>query len=85
MITNKYQLGKTLYHQGDLSYFEAVNKETLKNAWTRFQEEGILIIAKSRDPKVQPKARLSPDWAPRRDPQTGLIVAEGRLWILLRK
>ena len=27
-------LGKTLYHQGDLSYHEAVNKETLKiNSW----------------------------------------------------
>ena len=33
------QLGKTLYHQGDLSYFEAVNKETLKNAYQRFEEE----------------------------------------------
>ena len=25
-------LGKTLYHSGDLSYFEAVNKEALRNA-----------------------------------------------------
>ncbi|KAF2458886.1 hypothetical protein BDY21DRAFT_339151 [Lineolata rhizophorae] len=39
-------LGKTLYHQGDLSYFEAVNKETLKNAYTRFEEEGIVVVAK---------------------------------------
>jgi len=73
-------LGKTLYHQGDLSYFEAVNKETLKNAYTRFEEEGILLLAKSRDPKVQPKLRLAPDWTPSRNPQTGAVVAEGRLW-----
>jgi hypothetical protein len=78
-------LGKTLYHQGDLSYFEAVNKETLKNAWTRFEEEGILMIAKSRDPKVQPRVRLSPEWAPHRDSKTGLIVAEGRLWDFIEK
>ncbi|RQM08716.1 hypothetical protein DH86_00002437 [Scytalidium sp. 3C] len=37
-------LGKTLYHQGDLSYFEAVNKETLKNSYGRFQQEGILLV-----------------------------------------
>jgi hypothetical protein len=43
------------------------------------------MIAKSRDPKVQPRARLSPDWAPHRDPKTGLIVAEGRLWDFIEK
>jgi hypothetical protein len=41
-------LGKTLYHQGDLSYFEAVNKETLKNAYTRFQQDGIIVVARPR-------------------------------------
>ena len=40
-----------------MSYFEAVNKETLKNAWTRFEEEGILIVAKSR--YVQPIGTFS--------------------------
>ena len=78
-------LGKTLYHQGDLSYFEAVNKETLRNAWTRFEEEGILMVAKSRDPKVQPKAKLAPEWTPKRDAQTGLIIPEGRLWDFIEK
>jgi hypothetical protein len=29
---------------------------------------------------VQPRTRLSHDWAPHRDAKTGLIVAEGRLW-----
>lgn len=73
-------MGKTLYHQGDLSYFEAVNKETLKNAWTRFEEEGILQIVKSRDAKSPPRARLAPEWTPSRDPSTGLLLSEGRLW-----
>ncbi|KAG9236341.1 acyltransferase [Amylocarpus encephaloides] len=72
-------LGKTLYHQGDLSYFEAVNKETLKNAWTRLEEEGVLEVAKSRNAKIPPRCRLSPAWSPKRDRERG-ILPEGRLW-----
>lgn len=34
---------------------------------------------------MQPRACLSPDWAPRRDAKTGLIVAEGRLWDFTEK
>jgi hypothetical protein len=69
-----------------LSYFEAVNKETLKNAWHRFEEEGIIIVVgKSQNPKLEPRARLSPNWAPHRDPKTGHIVAEGRLWDFVSK
>lgn len=83
--TNLQQLGKTLYHQGDLSYFEAVNKETLKNAWTRFEEEGIILVAKSRNSKIHPRAKLSPEWASKRDPKTGLLLAEGRLWDFIEK
>jgi hypothetical protein len=63
-----------------LSYFEAVNKETLKNAYQRFEEEGIIQLAKNRGSKAPPKIRLAPDWVPRRDPGTGRIIAEGRLW-----
>jgi 1-acyl-sn-glycerol-3-phosphate acyltransferase len=73
-------LGKTLYHQGDLSYFEAVNKEALKNAYTRFEEEGIILVAKNKDSKLGPRVRLAPEWTPRRDPKTGSLVAAGRLW-----
>ncbi|RDW69411.1 putative glycerol-3-phosphate acyltransferase [Coleophoma cylindrospora] len=78
-------LGKTLYHQGDLSYFEAVNKETLKNAYQRFEEEGILQTVKSRDPKVQPVLRLSPEWKPHRNAQTGHVEPSGRLWDFIEK
>jgi 1-acyl-sn-glycerol-3-phosphate acyltransferase len=73
-------LGKTLYHQGDLSYFEAVNKEALKNAYTRFEEEGIILVAKNKDSKLGPRVRLAADWTPRRDAKTGSLVPSGRLW-----
>jgi hypothetical protein len=72
-------LGKTLYHQGDLSYFEAVNKETLKNAYQRFVEEGIIIIAKNTESKSV-NMRLAPSWMPERDRDTGKLLPRGRLW-----
>ncbi|KAF1937210.1 glycerol-3-phosphate acyltransferas-like protein [Clathrospora elynae] len=71
-------LGKTLYHQGDLSYFEAVNKETLKNAYTRFEEEGMILVTKSRDAKKPSTIRLADEWVPQRG-MNG-IIAEGPLW-----
>jgi hypothetical protein len=74
-----------LYHQGDLSYFEAVNKETLKNAWARFEDEGIIVVAKSRNAKILPRAKLAPDWTPLRNPTTGRIVPEGKLWNFIEK
>lgn len=78
-------LGKTLYHQGDLSYFEAVNKETLKNSYQRFEEEGIIQVVKSKDPKIPPRLRLAPEWLPERDQQTGALVPSGRLWDFTEK
>ncbi|KAH7062010.1 glycerol-3-phosphate acyltransferas-like protein [Paraphoma chrysanthemicola] len=69
--------GKTLYHQGDLSYFEAVNKETLKNAYTRFEEEGMIIVSKSKESK-SPSIRLAEDWTPVRGSKG--IIADGPLW-----
>ncbi|KAL9009455.1 MAG: hypothetical protein Q9173_005513 [Seirophora scorigena] len=79
--------GKTLYHQGDLSYFEAVNTETLRNALQLFEEEGIIIVRRSSSGgKNTPSAvRLAPEWTPRRDDATGMIVAEGRLWDFIEK
>lgn len=68
-------LGKTLYHSGDLSYFEAVNKEALKNAYTRFQEEGIIVVGKGKDTKAGPIVKLAEDWLPERN-----SITLGRLW-----
>ncbi|KAJ5120540.1 uncharacterized protein N7515_009928 [Penicillium bovifimosum] len=73
-------LGKTLYHQGDLSYFEAVNKETLKNSYQRFEEEGIILVAKSKASRAGQSLRLAPEWAPQRDEATGRVLEGGRLW-----
>ncbi|KAF7712207.1 Glycerol-3-phosphate acyltransferase [Penicillium ucsense] len=73
-------LGKTLYHQGDLSYFEAVNKETLKNSYQRFEEEGIILVARSKESRAGPSIRLAPEWTPERDPETGKVLPRGRLW-----
>ena len=32
----------TMYYEGDLSYYESINKETLKNAFMRLQEMGVI-------------------------------------------
>ncbi|KAL8675870.1 MAG: hypothetical protein Q9224_007362 [Gallowayella concinna] len=77
-------LGKTLYHQGDLSYFEAVNKETLKNAYQLFVEEGIVLVRKSSNKNRSTVIRLAPDWTPARD-QNGPIVPEGGVWAFIEK
>jgi hypothetical protein len=71
-------LGKTLYHQGDLSYYEAVNKETLKNSYTRFEEEGMILVAKSKNAKSPTTIRLADEWAPVRGANG--IVPDGPLW-----
>ena len=76
-------LGKTLYHQGDLSYFEAVNKETLKNAFVLFEEEGIVLIHRNRGGKTPPAIKLAEAWTPNRDPDNGRIVPEGKLWTFI--
>ncbi|KAK3114015.1 hypothetical protein LTR53_008086 [Teratosphaeriaceae sp. CCFEE 6253] len=77
-------LGKTLYHQGDLSYFEAVNKEALKNSFVHLEEEGVISVTRSRDAKVAAKARLDLEWMPSRDSE-GRLRAEGKLWDLCER
>ena len=72
------QLGKTLYHQGDLSYFEAVNKEALKNAFSHTEEAGIVYVTRARDSKAAPRVRLD---LPARD-AAGRLKPEGKLWEL---
>ena len=73
-------LGKTLYAQGDVSYYEAVNKEALKNVYARCEEEGIVVIARSKDAKSSPRIRVAPDWMPERNSHTGELIPSGRLW-----
>ncbi|TKA33540.1 hypothetical protein B0A50_00375 [Salinomyces thailandicus] len=86
-------LGKTLYHQGDLSYFEAVNKEALKNAFNRSVEESIIHVTRpshspsspsSSSKPSPPKVRLEPEWQPSRDAE-GRLKPEGKLWELCER
>ncbi|KAI9350608.1 acyltransferase-domain-containing protein [Zopfochytrium polystomum] len=53
-------LGKTLYYEGDLSYFEAVNKETLKNAFIRLKEMGVIMYRKGPANPGAPSASGKP-------------------------
>lgn len=57
-----------------------MNKETLKNAYQRFAEEGIILIARSKEPKGITTMKLAPEWTPQRDPETGKLLDRGRLW-----
>ena len=79
LLTASLKFGKTLYHQGDLSYYEAVNKEVLGRSYERFVDEGIILIARSKEPGVPPKIQLAAEWTPQRD-DAGNIKPEGRLW-----
>jgi len=76
-------MGKTLYHRGDLSYYESVNKESLKNALSRAEEEGIVVVTRSKDARIPQRIQLQRQWLPARDARGGLSAAsagDGRLW-----
>ncbi|CAG8571267.1 27937_t:CDS:2, partial [Racocetra persica] len=69
---------------GDLSYFEAVNKETLKNAFIYLEDAGVIMVKRSRNVKIQPTIALAPDFVPTRN-FDGVIEAKGELWNLVEK
>jgi hypothetical protein len=80
VVTQAQRLGKTLYAQGDISYLEAVNRETLRNAYTRFAESGIISISSpSKDGKIPAAVHLTPGWLPKRTGD-GHVEAQGKLW-----
>ncbi|OBZ87843.1 Dihydroxyacetone phosphate acyltransferase [Choanephora cucurbitarum] len=82
LFANRTQsLGKTLYYQGDLSYLEAVNKETLSNAFTRYQEQNILLKRRHTNPKLWSEVAISPSYTPER--QNGVLIPRGHLWELV--
>ncbi|KAG5461259.1 MAG: hypothetical protein BJ554DRAFT_6573 [Olpidium bornovanus] len=63
-------LGRTLYYQGDLTYYEAINKETLKNAYLRLQsakDEGAVLRVRRPAPSARqqvPAVSLDPRYVP---------------------
>lgn len=63
-LSNAQALGKTLYHQGIITYYEAVNKEMLKNSLLQYVAEGIVLQRKAeRRPTMY---ALHPAWLPSR-------------------
>ncbi|GAN00936.1 acyltransferase [Mucor ambiguus] len=82
LFANRTQsLGKTLYYQGDLSYLEAVNKETLSNAFVRYEEQDILLKKRHSNPKPWSEVAISPAYTPER--QNGVLMPRGHLWELV--
>lgn len=81
-------LGKTLHAQGLVTYLEAVNKEVLKNAFARFEEDGMLVSPPPPSPSSSSgKAsgsvkmlRLADDWTPGRAASGALQLRGSRLW-----
>jgi hypothetical protein len=54
------------------------NKETLRNAYQRFQEDGIIEVTRDEPQSM----RIADAWLPTRDPHSGKLVPEGKLWNL---
>lgn len=58
-----------------------MNKEALKNAYTRYEEEGIILRIKASEPPNSTCVKLSPEWSMTRNSETGMIQpGQGRLW-----
>ncbi|KAJ3150380.1 hypothetical protein HDU89_003160 [Geranomyces variabilis] len=82
VVMNRAQyLGKTLYYEGDLSYFESINKETLKNAMARFKDMGVILTVKSASQPAQfapyipqPAAATSSSAPPPAAPASGPMI-----------
>jgi hypothetical protein len=45
----------------------------------------MIHVVRSKDPKVPLRIQVDPEWRPSRDPQTGALLAEGKLWDFTEK
>lgn len=80
--TSAQLLGKTLYAQGLLSHYEAVNRESLQKTYQRVEEEGIIDMSKVLvDNKPVTRVRLCQDWRPR----ASETIQDSRLWHFCEK
>ena len=60
MFVSRSQVyGKTLYYEGDLSYFESVNKETLGNCLGWLKQHGIIKVYKGIEPPSNSQYEIS--------------------------
>lgn len=76
-IKRAQSLAKTLYHQGEISYYEAVNTEMLKKAVEHFVVQGLLLRKPTTSPKVF-TLEISAEWIPIKE--GGHFVPDGRLY-----
>ncbi|KAG2227412.1 hypothetical protein INT45_007437 [Circinella minor] len=82
-IQRTQALGKTLYFQGDLSYLEAVNKETISHAFSRYEQQGVMVRKSYKQPKVWSEVALDTRYIPER--YNSYLIPEGRLWELAER
>lgn len=45
----------------------------------------MVLVVKSKDPKIPPRMQLGPSWRSPRDPKTGALLPEGKLWDFIEK
>jgi 1-acyl-sn-glycerol-3-phosphate acyltransferase len=75
-------LGKTLYYQGDISYLESVNKETLKNALDRLVQMKLVLHVSPATEKERSMVALNPPYLPDRSAD-GSLLPSGELWSIV--
>lgn len=45
----------------------------------------MVLVVKSKDSKIPPRMQLGPSWRSPRDPKTGALLPEGKLWDFIEK
>jgi hypothetical protein len=63
---------------------EAVNQETLKNAFNQLRTQGVMLANRVRSGKEPPRVAIHPSFVPARRPDGG-IVPTGNLWQLVKR
>lgn len=51
-VSRSQIFGKTLYYEGDVSYFESISKETISNCLGWLKQQGIINLHKGADPPI---------------------------------
>ena len=62
-----------------------MNRETIKNSYQRFEEEGIIYAVKSKEAKMPPRLCLAAEWRAPRDHESGALLASGKLWDFIER
>ncbi|KAJ3199272.1 hypothetical protein HDU82_000582 [Entophlyctis luteolus] len=66
LSSEERRIGRETFGTGDLSYFEAVNGETLKNGFQRLKQMGVILFRKHKKGSESiPMVALCLDWCPK--------------------